>query len=121
MRISDWSSDVCSSDPSISDYRPRIVSKAAEPGQSCELTGFLNYLVSGELRADLPAISTSLSGTLPGADPDFALDGVITMHVPAKKLHRIIAVREWPENVRGLILADILAIRRSEEHTSELQ
>src|SRR3546814_17301428 len=58
MRISDWSSDVCSSDL-----------------------------------------------------PDFALDGTIKMHVPARKLHRVIAVREWPENVQGRLLADILAIR----------
>src|SRR3546814_20688532 len=33
------------------------------------------------------------------------------MHVPARKLHRVIAVREWPENVQGRLLADILAIR----------
>src|SRR3546814_20460462 len=42
---------------------------------------------------------------------DVCSSDLITMHVPAKKIHRIIAVREWPENVRGLILADVLAIR----------
>lgn len=93
------------------DYKPRAVLRSKEPDQGCELTGFLNYLVSGELRYDLPAISRSLSRSLPAADLSISREGLIETYTPSRRLHRIVAIREWPEEISGHLLADIMALK----------
>lgn len=102
-----------------SDYAPQaVVQPDTAVGASlphrlpppCPLTGFLNGLVCGDYRDDLPALSRSLSGSLPASDLSFGKDGVIETLVPTKHLHRVIAVKEWPETVSGRLLADILAV-----------
>jgi type IV secretion system protein VirB4 len=93
------------------DYAPEAVAKAARDGEACPLTGFLNGLISGDYRRDLPSVSASLSGALPGADLHCDRgSGVITAHVPEKQLHRVIGVIAWPETVSGRLLGDILAL-----------
>lgn len=96
----------------VSDYAPQVLSQPEEPDVPCELTGFLNFLVSGDLRRDLPAISQSISGRLPAADlvPDRDT-GLITANVPTPKLHRVIAVREWPEKVTGQVIGELMALQ----------
>lgn len=94
-----------------SEYEPHALMLAEDPETPCELTGFLNYLVSGDLRRDLPAISASISGRLPAADLSIdRASGLIETRVPVRKLHRIIAVREWPETVSGRLIGDLLAL-----------
>lgn len=93
------------------DYAPSSLAKASKAEEPCLLTGFLNGLISGEYRRDLPAISHSLSGALPGADLNFERQtGMITAHVPDKKHHRVIGVIGWPETVSGRLVADVLAL-----------
>ena len=90
-----------------------VLSRLQTPGavKPCPLTGFLNFLVSGELRRDLPAASASISANLPASD--LAMDrvsGIIRTLVPTPKLHRVIAVRLWPESVGGMLIGDLMGI-----------
>ena len=92
-------------------YRPQPVERAERDDAPCALTGFVNFLVCGDLRRDLPSISESLSGSLPASDidPDKST-GRISTAVPTPKFHKIISVRGWPEAVSGRIVGEILAI-----------
>lgn len=94
----------------VGDYRPVLLERPRDPARPCPLTGFVNFLVSGELRHDLPAVSESISGNIPACDLHMHGSGVIEARVPALKAHRIIAVRAWPEVVSGRILGDLLSI-----------
>lgn len=94
----------------LSEYEVRYLEKA-DPGQPCELTGFLNGLVSGDYRSDLPALSNNISGCLPASG--FYADkksGLITTQVPEPHFHKIIAVRLWPESCDGLAQHEILSL-----------
>ncbi|GAB6054665.1 hypothetical protein JCM17960_34980 [Magnetospira thiophila] len=93
------------------DYAPRVLGLAEDPDAPCELTGFLNFLVSGDLRQDLPAVSRAISGNLPAAD--LSIDrrsGLITARLPSRQLHRVMAVRQWPEAVSGRLVGELLAL-----------
>lgn len=94
----------------LADHEPRILSLAADGGAACELTGFLNYLICGELRRDLPAMSRSLSGCLPGCDLRMGSDGLIAARTPAARLYRAVAVGSWPMVASGAALGEVLAL-----------
>lgn len=94
----------------LSEYNPRYLEKG-KPGEACEITGFLNGLVSGDFRNDLPALSTSISGSLPASG--FHVDkktGLITTQVPEPHYHKIIAVQLWPEGCDGMAQHEILSL-----------
>ncbi|MGK2741671.1 VirB4 family type IV secretion system protein, partial [Tepidicaulis sp. LMO-SS28] len=92
------------------DYAPEAVAKGRE-GEHCPLTGFLNGLISGDYRRDLPALSSQLSGSLPGSDLHFEKGrGRITAHVPEPQHHQIIGITVWPEALSGSLVANILAL-----------
>ena len=92
------------------EYRPVLLSRPEYPTASCPLTGFLNFLVCGDIRDDLPVISESISGNLPACDLEIGKGGIITTLIPARMLHRIIAIRSWPELVDGRLFQDILSL-----------
>ena len=94
----------------LADHEPRILSLAADGGAACELTGFLNYLICGELRRDLPAMSRSLSGRLPGCDLRRGSDGLSAARPPAARLYRAVAVGSWPMVASGAALGEVLAL-----------
>src|SRR3546814_2854728 len=94
MRISDWSSDVCSSDlpPQLADVL--ALQRAEEPETHAVLAGWTDPVRGAEL---------------PDDGFDFALSAV---------------ARQWPGWVCEPLWHDTLAVavaKRSEEHTSELQ
>jgi type IV secretion system protein VirB4 len=87
------------------------VTRPEKPTDPCPLTGFLNGLISGEFRRDLPTISQSLSGSLPGSDFRAEKEtGVIATAVPDEQFHKVISVWAWPEAVSGLLTAEIMAV-----------
>ncbi|NVK20559.1 MAG: type IV secretion system protein VirB4 [Methylocystaceae bacterium] len=94
----------------LSDYKPRYLEKS-ENGEACELTGFLNGLMSGDYRTDLSALSKSISGCLPasGFDVD-KKTGTITTFLPSPYYHKIIAVQLWPEGCDGIAQHEILSL-----------
>lgn len=92
------------------DYQPSRVKRPEDPMEPCPLTGFLNFLVCGDLRDDLLAVSESISGNLQASDLCIHQSGIIEASVPARKLHRIIAIRTWPEVVNGRILNDLMSL-----------
>lgn len=94
----------------VGDYHPARLERPEDPAQPCPLSGFMNFLVCGELRHDLLAVSENISGNLSGSDLHIHQSGIIEAWTPQHKLHRIIAIRAWPEAVSGKILADIMAL-----------
>ena len=94
----------------LSRFGPSLVVQEAEDKSSCPLTSFLHYLVSGEWREDLPAISSNLTWALPGSDITFGRDGGIATHTPLETLSRVIAVRAWPDGVSGEFLGELLTL-----------
>lgn len=94
----------------LAGYRPTRLQRPADPDAGCPLTGFLNFLTCGDLRDDLPAISSSISANLPAADLVFDRDGMFVAHLPTPVYHRIVAVREWPELVSGYLLHELMAL-----------
>ncbi|MBS4047933.1 MAG: type IV secretion system protein VirB4 [Alphaproteobacteria bacterium] len=95
----------------MEQYKPALLSSPDSSEAPCPLTCFVNYLVSGEFRDDLTRRSGSMSGSIPAADLIVTTDGTISTRVPYLKIHRTIAIRDWPESLTGQILADILAIQ----------
>lgn len=94
----------------LADYDPRVMARPEDPTAPCPLTGFLNHLVCGDLRHDLPPLSWNLSGSLPASDLRLARDGVVEAMTPIRHIHRIIGVRSCPEVVQGRIIAEVMAI-----------
>jgi len=94
----------------LGGYRPRRLSRPTDPEAACPLTGFLNGLICGDYRADLRAVSVNISANLPAADLIFTPDGTISAHLPTPLLHRVIAVREWPDMVSGHLLHELMAV-----------
>ncbi len=92
------------------EYCPVLLSRPEDPAESCPLTGFLNFLVCGDLRGDLTSISESISGNLPASDLEIGKDGIIVALTPTRMLHRIIAIRSWPELIDGRLFQDILSL-----------
>src|SRR3546814_5421224 len=117
MRISDWSSDVCSSDlqfslgsidiGGVTIDDGAIVYDDAQAGKHYELQKL--HLETGSLNARDPFdldLSTTVISKAPAAQVDVALSGTIKPDFEAQKL-----------DTDGLKLS----VKRSEEHTSELQ
>ncbi|WP_242443033.1 type IV secretion system protein VirB4 [Magnetospirillum sp. 15-1] len=95
----------------LTRYAPQHLARPADATADCPLTGFLNFLVCGDLRDDLRAVSTNISANLQGATPVFdKATGQFMMHLPETWLHRTIAVHEWPDLVSGHLLHEIMAI-----------
>lgn len=95
----------------LATYNVTPVRIAEDPDEPCYLTGFLNGLVCGEYRRDLPVSSHNISGRLPASDISFdKLTGLIGTHVPDRKLQKIITVTHWPEILNALFLGEILAL-----------
>jgi type IV secretion system protein VirB4 len=94
----------------LSRYKPTRLARPTIADSDCPLTGFLNFLVSGDLRDDLRAVSTSISANLPAADLVFTRDGDFVAHVPTPTHHRIVTIREWPDLVSGYLLHELMAL-----------
>ncbi|MBT4889879.1 MAG: type IV secretion system protein B4, partial [Rhodospirillales bacterium] len=95
----------------LGDYKPERLERPKDKNAVCPLTGFMNFLVCGELRNDLLAVSENISGNIPGSDLGIDNEsGIIKTFTPTCKLSQVIAIRTWPEVVNGKILSDILTI-----------
>ncbi len=91
-------------------YHPNILRKS-DDNEPCLLTGFLNGLVCGEFRRDLPAASKEISGSLPASDISFhKVAGVMSTHVPIQKLHKIITITNWPEVIDARFVGEIMSL-----------
>lgn len=94
------------------EYKPVILTSPDDESKPCPLTCFANYLVSGDYRNDLPAVTSSMSGSLPASSISIdKVNGLIVTHTPNRMIQRVIAIRKWSETVNGTILGEILAIK----------
>src|SRR3546814_4685636 len=106
MRISDWSSDVCSSDLSQSNGPSRLLPRPPEDRQGNWLAGcrgeeYLRFAFAGNRPGNVKGVSNSRDSR-----------GRIGRH----------GFRQNPAPPGGVLIAPVyLCIERSEEHTSELQ
>src|SRR3546814_7323406 len=109
MRISDWSSDVCSSDLAAPELPPMAEGQSLTADyRSLGLS--LGRHPMALLRARLAAMRFSSSAELRGQ--------------PDRRLVRtcgIVTVRQRPGTAKGMVFVTIEDEARSEEHTSELQ
>jgi hypothetical protein len=94
----------------LSAYRPTRLHMASEPGESCPLTGFLNFLTCGDLRDDLRPVSANISANLPASDLTFDRDGSFAAYLPTPTHYRAIGIREWPDQVSGYLLHELMAL-----------
>jgi len=95
----------------LSRYAPHRVTRPVDPQADCPLTGFLNYLVCGDLRDDLRAVSSNISANLQAASPIFdKATGQFLMHLPHPWVHRIIAVHEWPDQTSGYLMHELMTV-----------
>lgn len=95
----------------LSAYRPHHLARPDDPSADCPLTGFLNFLVCGDLRDDLRAVSSDISANLQAASPVFDKPtGDIVVHLPEPVHHRVIAVREWPDLISGHLMHELMTI-----------
>ncbi|WP_430471379.1 VirB4 family type IV secretion system protein [Thalassospira lucentensis] len=95
----------------MSAYRPVVLQTPETDDVSCPLTGFLNGLVSGDYRRDLPASSRNISGSLPASDLAFdKVSGTITTHVPQQRVQKVITVTYWPEVLTAHFASEIMAL-----------
>lgn len=87
------------------------LSRPDDPADPCPLTGFLNFLTCGDLRGDLPAVSSNISANLPGSDLVFDKPtGAIFAHQPTPAHYRVIGIRDWADQTSGQMLHDIMAL-----------
>ncbi|MGE4278216.1 MAG: VirB4 family type IV secretion system protein [Magnetospirillum sp.] len=95
----------------LSKYAPQRLEQPVDDDADCPLTGFLNFLVCGDLRDDLRPVSSNISANLQAANPVFdKKTGLFLMHLPNPVHHRIIAVNEWPERISGHLMHDLMAV-----------
>jgi len=94
----------------FADYDIRSVRREEDRLAGCPLTGFINYLVSGELRFDLPAVSEGISGNIPASDLIFETDGTLHTQTPTSHFVKSLTVTAWPEMVKGTLVSDIIAV-----------
>jgi len=92
----------------LAGYRPELLVRAEDGG--CPFTGFLNGLVSGDYRDDLPAVSADVSWNLPASDLAFGRDGAVSACQPVPAHYRLAAIRAWPEVVSGELAAGVMAL-----------
>src|SRR3546814_9272946 len=119
MRISDWSSDVCSSDPTVARGKAAAVDRDIACGSGLGLSAEAQLCAAGhqplgQRAGRRPRIEVALrSEEEPGAETpvEVGLQRGDSLAVDGRAVGG--AAREAPQ------LADIA--RRSEEHTSELQ
>src|SRR3546814_6670242 len=111
MRISDWSSDVCSSDRSPCWKRAdRPTPGRRPPAASCTLAGFL--------KAGLPAARSEHECGDPSPDPSKEDDARAASGVEVvMNVRRMMGVAALGAAATSLVFVP----GRSEEHTSELQ
>src|SRR3546814_2023661 len=112
MRISDWSSDVCSSDLAIALYLVRRGHQRAQ--RRGHLAG--RRAPAGEVHRELVSVAPLEEGA--GGDcVDLSLDADAGQHLGDRLRHlRVVDVA-----VVGRAEGKAEAVGRSEEHTSELQ
>ena len=95
----------------LGTYKPVRLTKPERVGTPCPLTGFLNFLVCGDLRDDLLPISRNISANLPAADLSFDRDtGVMLAHVPTPHHHRIVSVLKWPDLTSGYLMHTLMTL-----------
>ncbi|WP_068317890.1 VirB4 family type IV secretion system protein [Polycladidibacter hongkongensis] len=94
----------------LSEYKVRDVLAAKGSSEPCQLTRFINYLVCGDLREDLPRISRAVSASIPACDLRFDKSGEIHTATPDERLGKVIGVRLWSTVASGHIIAQILAL-----------
>src|SRR3546814_7668309 len=118
MRISDWSSDVCSSDLRLVDRAEgEMVILRLQPREQIARNGRQSAreptgAVGGKLKAQEIAEHGRHGGSSESDQCSYyVLSGCASRIVPAR------ACLAWPENTRY----DLSVSPRSEEHTSELQ
>lgn len=100
---------------SFTDYECEAITATSledsNAGVPCELTSFINYLVCGDLRDDLPRISNNISAALPASDISFERKtGLIITQTPGAFYSKIMNIRSWPESVSGILISKILAL-----------
>jgi len=95
----------------LETYQPRLLRRPDDKTEPCQLTGFINYLICGDLRKDLLAVSENISGNL--ARSPFATEkvtGLIQTKTPEQHFHQIIAVHGWSDSVSGRLFVEIMAL-----------
>ncbi|PLW77182.1 VirB4 family type IV secretion system protein [Cohaesibacter celericrescens] len=92
------------------NYAIRPVLAASDLEQPCELTSFINYLITGEFMPNIGRVSKSISANVPACDLNISIDGVIKTTIPTEHVNKIIAVRGWPETLSGILISKILAL-----------
>src|SRR3546814_7714016 len=127
MRISDWSSDVCSSD--LADQR-REVGVAADDDEAVDVRLGIAEVEGIDDEADVGRVLAGLAQVrdldeLEGRLVHGRLEILVARPVAVGFLHQDVALQqqalEHPRDVEGGILRILHAEGRSEEHTSELQ
>ncbi len=95
----------------LSAYRPIHLARPVDAEADCPLTGFLNFLVCGDLRDDLRPVSSNISANLPAAGLELdKASGEFVANLPLALRHRIIGVSEWPDLVSGHLLHELMAV-----------
>src|SRR3546814_8783998 len=118
MRISDWSSDVCSSD--------LLLTKSAHsrsPDRGCRMPN--SYDPSEDIRHRITGRIDALAGALPHAAPTQIVQGIDEIRCLARD-HGFTAVEMLASRLESTVAAGgyraaTRTYLRSEEHTSELQ
>lgn len=101
----------------LSAYGAVRLARPEDEKASCPLTGFLNFLVCGDLRDDLPAVSSNISANLPASDLIADKDGTLFSRQPTPRHYRVIAVRKWSELVSGYLMHELMALAGEIEAT----
>ncbi|MCK5297128.1 MAG: VirB4 family type IV secretion system protein, partial [Alphaproteobacteria bacterium] len=93
-------------------YKPKLLKTPIDKSKPCPLTCFLNYLVCGDLRDDLKAVSSNISGNLQGADTIWDREaGTMTAHIPLPYIYKSVTVTSWSDMINGAIINSIMNLK----------
>ena len=96
--------------PGDMDAASAAAPRQAAAGLDCGLAEFANYLMTGDMSRDVDWITSDLSRQLGNSNIRVDENGDIWTATPTRRLHRVIAVRRWPEEVSGKLLGDLLRL-----------
>jgi type IV secretion system protein VirB4 len=93
-------------------YKPKVLTTVEDKTKACPLTCFLNYLMCGDFRTDLRAVSHNITANLQASDTIWDKEaGTMIAHSPTPYIYKGVSIQLWGDVADGQIINNITKIK----------